>query len=184
MKAIAISILSLVVMAAANVAHAEDSALIRQLQSDLKFVGYDIGEPDGVMGKKTKDAIADYKKKMGLSQGASIATVLVSVQIASRDVYEINKSDKEAVVNDLDRRLKDPYSAHYYWSNGWTKKNGGGTWVCGMVNAKNSYGGYVGKTPFMALLYNRKDGERGASVILYDNKASERLFVYSGCSAP
>lgn len=39
--------------------------------------------------------------------------------------------------------LKDPESAHFYGTK--TFPNGN---ACGYVNAKNSYGGCAGKTPF------------------------------------
>ena len=58
----------------------------------------------------------------------------------------------------LSHRLKDPYSAVYDWQpvhTGWVKAPpllGGGMdtgWVLkGTVNAKNSFGGYVGAKPY------------------------------------
>ncbi len=38
----------------------------RELQSLLNKRGYDVGEPDGAIGKKTKEAIADFQGKVGL----------------------------------------------------------------------------------------------------------------------
>jgi lytic murein transglycosylase len=40
----------------------------RELQKLLISHGYDIGEPDGDVGKKTKDAIADFEAKNGLER--------------------------------------------------------------------------------------------------------------------
>jgi lytic murein transglycosylase len=40
----------------------------RELQKLLISHGYDIGEPDGDVGKKTKDAIADFEAKYGLER--------------------------------------------------------------------------------------------------------------------
>jgi lytic murein transglycosylase len=40
----------------------------RELQRLLTSRGYDVGEPDGAIGKKTKDAIADFEGKNGLAQ--------------------------------------------------------------------------------------------------------------------
>lgn len=64
----------------------------------------------------------------------------------------------------LSRRLKDPYSAQYQWgtvSKGWIRNapiHGGGL-VFGYkldvsVNAKNSYGGYVGFKPYIFIFHN------------------------------
>lgn len=38
----------------------------RELQSLLIRAGYDVGDPDGVIGTKTKEAIADYQGRVGL----------------------------------------------------------------------------------------------------------------------
>lgn len=38
----------------------------RELQSLLKARGYDVGEPDGAIGEKTRAAIADYQGRIGL----------------------------------------------------------------------------------------------------------------------
>lgn len=47
--------------------------------------------------------------------------------------------------------LKDPESAQFTGLYAATRIDGGGPPVlCGFVNAKNSYGGYVGKKAFMA----------------------------------
>lgn len=64
----------------------------------------------------------------------------------------------------LSRRLKDPYSAVYEWQRvdtGWVKAPpilGGGIdagWVLkGTVNAKNSFGGYVGAKPYQFMFSN------------------------------
>jgi lytic murein transglycosylase len=40
----------------------------RQLQSLLARHGYDVGEPDGAIGTKTKAAIADFEAKNGMAQ--------------------------------------------------------------------------------------------------------------------
>ncbi len=38
----------------------------RELQTLLVRKGYDVGEPDGAIGKKTKEAIADFQQKQGM----------------------------------------------------------------------------------------------------------------------
>jgi lytic murein transglycosylase len=38
----------------------------RELQALMNRAGYDVGEPDGVIGTKTKEAIADYQSRVGL----------------------------------------------------------------------------------------------------------------------
>jgi peptidoglycan hydrolase-like protein with peptidoglycan-binding domain len=49
----------------------------RELQTLLARHGYEVGEPDGVIGTKTKEAIADFQSKAGLSRNgrASLKTL-------------------------------------------------------------------------------------------------------------
>jgi hypothetical protein len=76
----------------------------------------------------------------------------------------VAQADAEAKARDyLATHLKDPYSAVYTWQpvdSGWVKAPpllGGGIdagWVLkGTVNAKNSFGGYVGARPYQFMFY-------------------------------
>ena len=38
----------------------------RELQTLLQAKGYAVGNPDGVMGRKTLEAVADYQGRIGL----------------------------------------------------------------------------------------------------------------------
>ncbi len=71
--------------------------------------------------------------------------------------WEQATSVGESAVRD---RMKDPESALIEWPyqfvGGTLKpafgKTRAGYWTCGYVNAKNSYGGYAGRTPFMIMV--------------------------------
>jgi lytic murein transglycosylase len=53
----------------------------RELQKLLIAHGYDVGDPDGAVGKKTKDAIADFESKNGLDRdGRPSAKVLAALR--------------------------------------------------------------------------------------------------------
>jgi Transglycosylase SLT domain/Putative peptidoglycan binding domain len=53
----------------------------RELQRLLIAHGYDVGDPDGAVGKKTKDAIADFESKNGLERdGRPSAKVLAALR--------------------------------------------------------------------------------------------------------
>jgi lytic murein transglycosylase len=53
----------------------------RELQKLLNARGYDVGEPDGAVGKKTRDAIADFESKNGLERdGRPSAKVLAALR--------------------------------------------------------------------------------------------------------
>jgi lytic murein transglycosylase len=53
----------------------------RELQTLLIRAGYDVGDPDGVIGTKTKEAIADFQGKVGLQRnGRASLKVLKALQ--------------------------------------------------------------------------------------------------------
>lgn len=69
------------------------------------------------------------------------------VLIGACPVMAANVPDKlqKAIKEKLGASLKDPYSAQYTFDN-----IGNGV-VCGTINAKNSYGAFVGRKPFTAM---------------------------------
>ena len=53
----------------------------RELQTLLQGKGYDIGDPDGVIGTKTREAIADYQARSGMARnGRASAHVLQALR--------------------------------------------------------------------------------------------------------
>jgi hypothetical protein len=56
----------------------------------------------------------------------------------------------------VQNRLKDPESARFEPKVLAARKSNGDIAACRMVNAKNSYGGYVGMSPFIATLRDGK----------------------------
>jgi hypothetical protein len=65
--------------------------------------------------------------------------------------YVLNKRELEAIKTGVKTRLKDPQSATF---GGILASDAGQgvKYVCGVVNAKNSFGGYTGDTVFLGLL--------------------------------
>lgn len=62
----------------------------------------------------------------------------------------LTKNEKAMISNAVKLKLKDPDAAKFKWVKLAEK-----SWYvhyCGMVNSKNSYGGYVGFQPFVAVL--------------------------------
>jgi peptidoglycan hydrolase-like protein with peptidoglycan-binding domain len=45
---------------------------IREAQVKLNQKGFNVGEPDGVMGPKTKDALAQFQRQQGLQASGEI----------------------------------------------------------------------------------------------------------------
>ena len=55
------------------------------------------------------------------------------------------------------KSLKDPNSAMFGPMTG-AQEGNDHTWVCGVVNARNSFGGYTGDKPFMGMLVHMLAG--------------------------
>lgn len=51
--------------------------MISEAQSRLNQLGYKAGPPDGIMGKRTREAITSYQKKMGLNVTGSATAELI-----------------------------------------------------------------------------------------------------------
>jgi len=94
---------------------------------------------------------------------------------------ELSQSEcQEAAKRSIGKSLKDPYSAQYRFTD--CRKNYlnqysryyYGYHIGGLVNGKNSYGGYVGETRFDVII---QDG-----VVIA--KCIEKAGVETGCDAP
>ena len=64
---------------------------------------------------------------------------------------KLTAAQEEKVLDGLRKKLKDPNSAILGQIKAGTEE-GGTINVCGFVNAKNSFGGYTGDTPFFGVL--------------------------------
>ncbi|QOZ55876.1 hypothetical protein [Bradyrhizobium sp. CCBAU 53338] len=71
--------------------------------------------------------------------------VLATTPIGTSSVQQrpLTDAEKKIIANTYGNRLKDPQSAQYRWPN-LIKAQAEGPDYCFQVNAKNSYGGYVG----------------------------------------
>lgn len=84
-----------------------------------------------------------------------IAVVAVSVP----------QSDVELITSAIGANMKDP-SSTMVKNMVSDKPEGDMYFVCGQVNGKNSYGGYVGYQPFSALLFfNRSNKQSSAAAV-------------------
>lgn len=65
--------------------------------------------------------------------------------------YSLNDAERAAVEKGVRASLKDPASAMF---GGMIASDAGGgvKYVCGLVNAKNSFGGYTGNTSYLGVL--------------------------------
>lgn len=68
---------------------------------------------------------------------------------------DLTQAEQQIISEAVGDQLKDPYSARYKWPPLLKEQQDG---YCGWVNAKNSYGAYVGSVPFRTQLVWR-DGQ-------------------------
>src|SRR5882724_775526 len=79
-------------------------------------------------------------------------------QLAAADFGPMPESYQQIIMTTFSQTLFDPYSAVYQFSapsQGWSRTFNEFTYgwaVCGTLNAKNRFGGYVGATPFFVLI--------------------------------
>lgn len=80
--------------------------------------------------------------------GCATALVIGALtgEVAARD---LTAAERAVVEMDIKKQLKDPDSARFKWLPYIEQPNGH---YCGLVNAKNSYGGYTGDQPFYVML--------------------------------
>lgn len=65
---------------------------------------------------------------------------------SEQDAITIGQEERFAIEAEVKRSLKDPASANFRWLPSAAQDGA----YCGLVNAKNSYGGYTGFQPYFA----------------------------------
>jgi hypothetical protein len=99
----------------------------------------------------------------------------------------LTANDINAVQNVVRAKLKDAGSAQFGRAPFAAAKNpNGSTAVCGLVNAKNSFGGYTGPRPFFAVLSKNVDGppnqQLAAQIGLLADDDRVEAIVRSNCA--
>jgi hypothetical protein len=96
---------------------------------------------------------------IALLVGCASAPRPTAQQIEAADCGPFPTNYEEIIKSVASKNLIDPYSAQYTFSQPVKQLNrmtGNPVWgwaVCGTVNAKNRFGGYVGAKPYYALIY-------------------------------
>jgi hypothetical protein len=72
---------------------------------------------------------------------------------ASMMPYELGEADVAVIQDKVKRQLDDPESARFVGMKAARDKDKGSIVVCGLVDSKNSYGGYTGEQPFVGVLH-------------------------------
>ena len=85
---------------------------------------------------------------------------------------ELSSAEKQALTHSLSRTLKDPESAKFQFGPVKYAAGSQTTEYCGLVNGKNSYGGYKGYQMFHAVLKLDAKGQYSSGEIDYINVAN------------
>jgi hypothetical protein len=72
--------------------------------------------------------------------------------VSNVDMRELTTAEKKLLSNMLAVSLKDPGSAQFIWAKIPRVQDAEEIYYCAQVNAKNSYGAYIGYQPFMAVI--------------------------------
>lgn len=86
-------------------------------------------------------------------------------QLAAAPRRELTAFEKKALSVSLAQTLKDPASAQFKWMPVTIALREGINDYCGLVNGKNSYGGYTGFQKFYAQLIPDEKGQFGRGLI-------------------
>jgi len=128
-------------------AKASDPFAILALQFELKAHGFDVGEPDGKIGKKTRSAIQGFADRYNAPINPDeLITYMVRRHYATFEPIT-DDATIELIRVGVGKELKDPDSAKVRNLKRVTAADGS-KFICGEVNGKNSYGAYAGFVPF------------------------------------
>jgi hypothetical protein len=101
---------------------------------------------------------------------------------ASAKLRDLSEPEKAAVGVAVARGLKDPGSAQFRWNKIVDAPPGEeGIPYCAMVNAKNSFGGYIGFKPYVAMVLIDKGKATGAKLIGVAGSANDTYAVETVC---
>ena len=93
---------------------------------------------------------------------------------------DLNAAEKTKIIQAIKQNLKDPNSALFKLG----KVDQEISQYCGMVNAKNSYGGYTGDVPFLAAISRDSTSVNATLIALgtVDPESAKSEAVYSMCA--
>lgn len=104
---------------------------------------------------------------------AAVASLTANAQ--ERHIREATPAEVKAAKRAIGEHLKDPDSAKYSSVVVGLKSEDGVRVICGLVNAKNSYGGYSGDTWFYAALAGANKKEPVVVVLSLDGELAASM---------
>ena len=96
---------------------------------------------------------------------------------AAADVLRPTEAMVDRAKKNIGAMLRDPYTARYTIFYATKRPNGEDTAICGAVNAKNMYGGYVGDRNFYYV-----EGASIRAAIINESSQFDSLMFWSHCT--
>ncbi|EBN9042890.1 hypothetical protein C5810_005090 [Salmonella enterica subsp. enterica serovar Monschaui] len=106
-----------------------------------------------------------------------VFTVSIAV-CATSSARPLTENERKAVESGVSNELKDPYSAKFTHGDYPAKKANG--IYCGKVNARNSYGAYIGNKLFAVMIMKMGDNDYMAPLV---GDISNQEVVASTCAS-
>ncbi|UNH30050.1 hypothetical protein [Moellerella wisconsensis] len=103
----------------------------------------------------------------------AVAAVVGCVLSFGSNARDLTQAEITAVENAVRDEMKDPDAAKFY--HGDFPKTKTNSLYCGMVNGKNSYGGYTGKKLFSVFIIEKDEGGVGALSMDRNMESGESL---------
>lgn len=146
---------------------AESAIKIFLVQNYLNDSGFNAGEPDGLIGGKTRSAISEYSIANGLDNEIVAVESHMMLQALRLQVPLEPDGLPVEIGASLSSQFKDPSSVIFSSLTSRELKDGSVVY-CGEANGKNSYGAYAGGQPFyisdVGIDYPHIDGVDGISI--------------------
>ena len=105
--------------------------------------------------------------------------------LADNELRDLTDAEKERISRGIAQGLKDPASAQFRWTKvpiPVLMPPAGEFYYCGLVNAKNSYGGYTGMKPFVAMVTVVKTYVVGANLVGVGSDGAGTYVVEKACA--
>lgn len=133
------------------------------------------------VGDASPDMGCEPPSKHAQQQEAAKPPKQVSTQPQSPPAgqYRLSEAEQLAIQTGIRTHLKDPTTPLFGGMEA-ARGDNGFIYVCGMVNAKNSYGGYTGDQPYFGMLIG--DAPRAAfAVVGFGGTLTESRAILSAC---
>ncbi len=120
--------------------------------------------------------------EQGMKRISLISTIALCAShvLAAQGVpYTLSPAEIESVQKGVRSKLKDPTSPLFGDMKAVIKNEA--VTVCGIVNAKNSFGGYTGDQQYIGVITGRKGSKQGFFVLAFGGSDAERYAVIETC---